>query len=243
MRLTAGWVILRQHGTWPRMALKTASCKHNMWLDMTKCRFADAALLQQLTLPSPNLLSVAHLGVLPRGTSHALLAESTHGRRQSQKSNQGPLGKVLPSWATIHTFRDLRNGPFLRGLLHESTVRRRKGCLWVPYIISAQRNSTFAGCLMSSPCKEHICSSHGGTVPLIKTFPCEVSTKKHPSCILTMYPLIGGIHLFRYPLKGCGAVWRPAGDADQTAWRRSRETQAGLATTTTASTTITTTSS
>ena len=36
-----------------------------------------------------------------------------------------------------------------------------------------------------------------------------------------MYPLIGGIHVFRYPLKGCGAVWRPAGDADQTAWRRS----------------------
>ena len=26
----------------------------------------------------------------------------------------------------------------------------------VPYIISAQRNSTVAGCLMSPPCKEHM---------------------------------------------------------------------------------------
>ena len=115
------------------------------------------------------------------------------------RHNQGPLGKVLPSWATIHTFRDLRNGPFLRGLLHESTVRRRKGCLWVPYIISAQRNSTLAGCLMSPLCGDsrvsagiHISSSHSGTL----CFCVDSPTKYIP-----------------YRFGGCRAVWRPAGHA------------------------------
>ena len=82
----------------------------------------------------------------------------------------GPFPRGLP-----FLLWEFRKRAFLRGLLHESTVRRCKGYLWAPYIISAQRNSTVAGCLMSPQCKEHICSSHGGTVPLINTVPCELS--------------------------------------------------------------------
>ena len=51
-------------------------------------------------------------------------------------------------------FQELGNGPFLRGLPHESTVRRFRGICRVPYIIFAQWNSTLAGCLMSPPCKD-----------------------------------------------------------------------------------------
>ena len=82
----------------------------------------------------------------------------------------GPFPRGLP-----FLLWEFRKRAFLRGLLHESTVRRCKGYLWAPYIISAQRNSTVAGWPMSPPCKEHICSSHGGTVPLINSVPCELS--------------------------------------------------------------------
>ena len=51
-------------------------------------------------------------------------------------------------------FQELGNGLFLRGLPHESTVRRFSGICRVPYIIFAQWNSTLAGCLMSPPCKD-----------------------------------------------------------------------------------------
>ena len=54
----------------------------------------------------------------------------------------------------IREIQELGNGLFLRGLPHESTVRRLSGICRVPYIIFAQWNSTLAGCLMSPPCKD-----------------------------------------------------------------------------------------
>ena len=44
------------------------------------------------------------------------------------------------------------NGPFLRGLPHESTVRGLQGFSWVPKTIFAQWNKTLTGCLMSPLC-------------------------------------------------------------------------------------------
>ena len=165
---------------WSRpRGVKAASCEHNMWLDMTKCRFADSALLQQLTLLSPNVLSVAHLGVFPRG-KFPCFACRFHTRETSKpvsevytETQTGPLGKVFPLWATIHTFREFRNGPSFVGCFMSplyGDAREFRGF----HISSPYRGTTVAGCLMSPPCKEHICSWHGGTVPLINTFPCEL---------------------------------------------------------------------
>ena len=65
-----------------------------------------------------------------------------------------PCG-LFALWRFAHNsmFQDVPNGPFPRGLPHESTVRGLRALLWVPCNIFAQWNCTLAGCLMSSLCE------------------------------------------------------------------------------------------